>query len=263
MSIGPVNQLVRSAQRAVEAFGYAGSLVSESLYWMAVGRWRGQPVKAPALFAQMIEVGVFAVPIVMVLAFAVGVSLAIQLIYSLSEFGAESKVMLAIAKGVTREFGPLITGILVAGRSASALAARIGSMVVSQEVDALRVIGIAPVRYLVAPPLAALLIMLPILTLLADVAAILGGAMYSIGHLDMTMWAYLSISMDSLTANDIFQGVAKAAVFGIIVAVVGVSSGFNVKGGAEGVGRATTRAVVLAISWLVITNMIFTFFLNR
>ena len=260
---GPLPTITRSLQRAVDGFGYAGALVGESIYWLFMGRTQGQPTRLSALFRQMVDAGVTALPIVCGLAFTVGVSLAIQLIYTLSEFGAESQVVLAIAKGVTREFGPLITGILVAGRTASSLAARIGSMVVSQEVDALRVIGISPVRYLVVPPLFALLVMMPILTFLADASAIFGGALFAVGHLDMTLWAYLLASVDALTMNDIFQGLAKSLVFGLIIAIVGVSCGFSVKGGAEGVGNATTRSVVLAISWLVVTNMVFTYFLNR
>ena len=255
--------LVRPIVRAVEGLGYAGALMVESLYWTVLGRRHGQPVKAAPIFRQMMEAGVGAIPIVAVLSFAVGVSLAIQLIHTMAEFGAESQVVLAIAKGVTREFGPLITGILVAGRTASSLAARIGSMVVSQEVDALRVIGVEPVRYLVVPPLVGLLVMMPVLTIFADAAGIIGGAVYSIGHLDMTLWAYLLASIDALVANDLMQGLAKSLVFGLIIAVVGVGSGFNVRGGAEGVGQSTTRSVVLAISCLVITDMIFTYFLNR
>ncbi|MDJ0657824.1 MAG: ABC transporter permease [Xanthomonadales bacterium] len=249
--------------KAIEGMGYAGALLVESLYYMVLGRRRGQPVKAASIAYQMMEVGVRAIPIVTVLSFAVGVSLAIQSIYALKNFGAESQVILAIAIGVTREFGPLITGILVAGRSASALAARIGSMVVSQEVDALRVIGVSPVRYLVVPPLVALVIMVPSLTIISDFAAIFGGAIYSLPNLDVGMWAYLMASVDSLQTSDVTQGLWKAMTFGAIIALVGVSSGFSVKGGAEGVGRATTQAVVLAISCIVITNMVFTFFLNR
>lgn len=258
-----LERAVLPLRRAVEGFGYAGALIGESLYWLVRGRRRGQAVKLGAIVAQMQEIGVRAVPITAVLAFMVGVSLAIQLIYTLSDFGAESQVVLAIAKGVTREFGPLITGILVAGRTASSLAARIGAMVVSQEVDALRVIGIEPVRYLVAPPLLALLVMMPVVTILADGAAILGGALYSIGRLDLSLGAYLLATVDALTRDDILQGLAKSVVFGLVIAVVGVGSGFSVRGGAEGVGRATTRAVVLAISWLVVANMVFTFYLNR
>jgi phospholipid/cholesterol/gamma-HCH transport system permease protein len=263
MAIRVVRNLGIVVIRSIEWFGYVSSLLLESGYYILMGRRRGQPVKAAPIAAQLMEVGVRAIPIVMVLSFAIGVSLGIQLIFNLREFGAESQSILAIAKGVTREFGPLITGILVAGRSASALAARIGSMVVSQEIDALQVIGVKPVRYLVVAPLVALIIMMPVLTIISDFSAILGGALYSLGFLDMDLWAYLMTTVDTLTREDIMQGLQKSVVFGVIIALVGVSSGFTVSGGAEGVGRATTRAVVMSISWLVIADMVFTYFLNR
>lgn len=249
--------------RGLEGLGYLGALLAESIYWILLGRRRGQAVKAGPIASEMVEIGVRAIPIVSVLSFAVGVSLAIQLIASLKEFGAESQSVLAVAKGVTREFGPLITGILVAGRTASALAARIGSMVVSQEVDALQVIGITPVRYLVVPPLVACVVMMPTLTVIADCSAILGGALYSLPLLDLDLITYFDQTLRSLAAEDIYQGLWKSLVFALIIALVGVGSGFTVKGGAEGVGRATTRAVVSSISGLVIADMIFTYFLNR
>lgn len=253
----------RGLTRAVEGLGYAGALLTESLLWLVVGNRQGQPVKVRSIAEQMMRVGVEAVPIVSILAMTVGLSLGIQLISTLSEFGAESQVILAIAIGVTREFGPLITGILVAGRTASSLAARIGSMVVSQEVDALRVMGVEPVRYLVVPPLLALVVMLPTLTLFADAVAIFGGALYCMGPLDMGLAPYLLASVSALEVSDVMQSIIKAAVFGVIIALVGVSSGFSVQGGAEGVGRATTRSVVMSISCLIVANMFFTYFLNR
>ncbi len=255
--------LGQTLSKGIAAFGYVGALLVESLYWVAFGRGRQQPVKLAPVAAQMMDVGVRAIPIVGILSLAVGISLAIQMIYGLKEFGAESQVVGPVAKGIVREFGPLITGILVAGRTASSLAARIGSMVVSQEVDAMRVIGIMPVRYLAAPPLLALIIMMPVLTIISIVAAIVGSGLYSIVHLDLSMHAYLVTSMNSLNLADVSQGLSKSVVFGMIIALVGVSSGFSVTGGAEGVGRTTTKSVVISISCLVITNMIFTFYLNR
>lgn len=258
--MAPVANGVRDA---ISALGYAGALLVEGAFWLVGGRFQGQPVRARAIAAQMVQHGVGAIPIVLTLSLAVGVSLAIQLVATLSEFGAESQVVLAVAVGVTREFGPLITGILVSGRTASALAARIGSMVVSQEVDALRVIGISPVRYLVAPALLAMLVMLPTLTIFSDIAAILGAAIFATPALDLSIPAYLLASLDALALGDVMQGVYKSLVFGTVIAIVGVSTGFSVRGGAEGVGRATTQAVVYSISGIVITNMIFTYFLNR
>ncbi len=164
---------------------------------------------------------------------------------------------------MTREFGPLITGILIAGRSGSALSARIGTMQVNQEIDALRVMGINPVRYLIAPALLAMLIMVPTLTFFSDLAGLLGGAVYTGIELGMSYDAYAIQSLDVLETDDIMQGLIKSVVFAIIIVMVGVVNGFAVKGGAEGVGRATTRSVVMAISYIVIADMIFTYYLNR
>jgi phospholipid/cholesterol/gamma-HCH transport system permease protein len=193
----------------------------------------------------------------------IGVMLGIQFIAALSEFGAQSQVVVAVAKSVTREFAALITAILVAGRSGSALAARIGSMSVSQEVDALAVIGIDPVRYLAAPALISMLVMLPVLTVFADAVAISGAALYSSPALNISPSAYISQTLTLLTPGDVGQGIAKSLVFALLISLIGISTGFSVSGGAEGVGRATTRAVVLSICYIIVADMIFSFFLNR
>ena len=259
----PLSSIGRAAFGTLAGVGYAAMLLLESLYFAVVG-WRvGQPLRLAAVARQMREIGVDALPIVALLGFTVGLMLGIQFIASLSEFGAQSQVVVAVAKSVTREFGALITAILVAGRSGSALAARIGSMSVSQEVDALAVIGIEPVRYLVAPALIAMLVMLPVLTIFANAVAILGAALYSAPALNVTPVAYLLQTMSLLSPGDVWQGLAKSVVFALLITLIGVSTGFSVTGGAEGVGRATTRAVVLSICWIIVVDMVFSFFLNR
>jgi phospholipid/cholesterol/gamma-HCH transport system permease protein len=253
----------RATLGAFAAVGYAAMLLVEALHFSAWG-WRiGQPLRISAVARQMREIGADALPIVGLLGFTVGLMLGIQFIASLSEFGAQSQVVVAVAKSVTREFGALITAILVAGRSGSALAARIGSMSVSQEVDALAVIGIDPVRYMVAPALLAMLVMLPALTIFADALAILGAALYSAPALDVTPAAYLLQTLSLLEPGDVWQGLAKSVVFALLITLIGVSTGFSVSGGAEGVGRATTRAVVRSICWIIVVDMVFSFFLNR
>ena len=235
----------------------------DSFYWLFVGRKYKQKVRLSQVAEQMRINGFDALPIVLALGALVGMMLAIQLLYSLADFGAESQVLRAIAKSVTREFSPLITGIIVAGRSGAAIAARIGSQVVSQEIDAFKVIGIVPVRYLVLPPLLALMITMPMLVICADFTAILGGALFSIGPLDMSLSAYLVESYNILLVSDIMQGLIKSVVFGIIVVLVGATTGFHVTGGAEGVGRATTKAVVIGISFIVLADLIASYFLTQ
>ncbi len=259
----PLENLGRTTVGALSGVGHAAMLFLESLYFAAVGWRRGQPVRLRAVAEQMRQIGVDALPIVTLLAMTIGIMLGIQFIAALSDFGAQSQVVVAVAKSVTREFGALITAILVAGRSGSSLAARIGSMTVSQEVDALAVIGIDPVRYLAAPALIAMLVMLPALTIFADAVAIGGAALYSSPALNVTPAAYIMQTLSLLNPGDIWQGVAKAFVFAVLICLIGISTGFSVSGGAEGVGRATTRAVVLSICYIIVADMIFSFFLNR
>jgi len=259
----PLERLGRRSAQSVASLGYGGMLLFESLYFTLWG-WRiGQPVRLRLVLEQMRQVGVDAIPIVALLSFTIGVMLGIQFVAALSEFGAESQVVMAAGKSITREFGALITAIVVAGRSGSAFAARLGSMTVSQEVDALSVIGIDPVRYLVAPALIAMLVMVPTLTLFANAVALLGSALYSSATLDIGVGAYLVQTMNLLEPRDIWEGFSKSFVFATLITLIGVSTGFGVSGGAEGVGRATTRAVVLSISAIVVADMLFSFFLNR
>ena len=258
-----LERIGRTCVDLVEEFGYYLTLTLESLFWIVFGSTRRQPVRLSAAIQQMVEVGIAGLPIVFVLSFSIGVMLAIQGIHTLKQFGAETQVVLGIALSVTREFGALITGILIAGRTGSALAARIGTMTVNQEIDALRVMGINPVRYLVAPVMIAMIIMLPLVTLFSDFAALLGGAVFCNLELGLSYAGYWDQSTAFITSNDVMQGLSKSVVFGAIIALVGVTNGFMVTGGAEGVGRSTTRAVVLAISYIVLADMAFTYFLNR
>ena len=247
----------------LEEVGYVFSLLLESLYWALLGRWLQQPVRLAPVFAAAMSVGVTAVPIIALASFAVGTMLAIQGIYSLRAFGAESRVVLAIAIAVTREFAPLITGIFVAGRSASAIAAQIGTMQVAQEIDALSVIGINPVRYLVSPLLIAMLVTMPALVVMSNLVALSGGALYCNLELGMPFSAYLESVIDAVKPSDVLQGLSKSIVFAIIITLVGASNGFLVKAGAEGVGRATTRSVVLSIASIILADMIFSYFQSR
>lgn len=249
--------------KGVEEAGYMFSLFIESLTWLIAGSRKQQPVRLPGIFHEAMNMGVMAIPIISILCFSVGVMLAIQGIETLKTFGAESKVVLGIAFSVTREFAPLIVSILVAGRSGSAIAARIGTMVEAQEIDALRVMGINPIRYLVAPILLSLVFMLPCLTILGDFMGLLGGAIFTGIELQLPLSIYVDRTFDVLTINDVMQGLIKSLMFAVIIALVGVSNGFQVTGGAEGVGRATTRAVVMSISLVVISDMFFTYFMNR
>lgn len=256
-------RLGRSAAGVVEEFGHCGAVVGESLFWLVAGPRLRQPVRIGSMFVQMMEIGIQAVPIVGLMAATIGVMLAIQGIHTLRIFGAESHVVIGISLSVTREFAPLITGILVAGRSGSSLAARIGTMQINQEIDALRVMGVNPVRFLVVPSLVAMIIMLPCLTIFADFIGLLAGGLYVGFDLGISLAAYADQTIDFLTVDDIMHGLGKSLIFAVLIAVIGVVNGAGVQGGAEGVGRVTTRAVVQSISAIIVTDMMFAFLVTR
>jgi phospholipid/cholesterol/gamma-HCH transport system permease protein len=258
-----VDWVGRQTVKMGDEVGYASALLFESLYWLLLGHWRNQPVRLSAVFKEAVEVGVRAIPIVSIACFATGTMLAMQGIHTLKQFGADSQVVMGIAYSVSREFAPLITGIFVAGRSGSAVAARIGTMVVSQEIDALRVIGVNPVRYLVAPLLVALMFTMPCLTVLANLIAMLGGALYCLAALGMPLEVFFDRSFAVLTTADVLGGIYKSIVFAMLIAIIGAVNGFQVRSGAEGVGRATTRSVVLCIVSIILADMLVTGFLSR
>ena len=253
----------RFAVSSVKEVGYGGSLLAESVFWLFAGPRVGQPVRLHQVFAQMMEVGIMALPIVAVMSATIGVMLAIQGIYSLRIFGAESQVTFGIAYSVVREFAALITGILVAGRSGAAFAARLGTMTINQEVDALQVMAINPVRYLVVPALLAMVIMMPLLTLMADLCGLLAAGLYVRADLGISLSAFFDQVLNILSVDDLLHGLAKSAIFAALITIIGIGTGASVHGGAEGVGRVTTRAVVQSISAIIVTDMIFAFIATR
>lgn len=253
----------RSVVSGIEEMGLGAVMVAESLYYLFLGRRVKQPVRLAALFEQMMEIGIQAVPIIALLAATIGMMLAIQGIHTLRIFGAESRVTIGIAFSVVREFAPLITGIVIAGRSGSALAARIGTMKINQEIDALYVMGINPVRFLVVPALFAMMVMVPALTLLSDFVGLFFAGVYVNLDLGISLAAYMDDIIDILKVDDLLHGLGKSVIFAMLIAVIGVVNGASVVGGAEGVGKATTRAVVQSISAIIVTDMIFAFVVTR
>lgn len=247
----------------IEEVGYHFSLLVESFYWLLVGPFINQPVRLHNIFSEMVKMGVMAIPVVVLLSFSNGVMMAIQGIVTLQEFDAESQVVPGLAYSVTREFGVLIAAIVVSGRSGSAIAARIGSMQMSQEIDALRVMGIEPVRQLVAPIIISMLVMMPVLTIFADSAALIGGGLYAGFVLKLSLGTFVDRCFNVLTVYDFAQGMYKSLVFGLLIALIACANGFSVTGGSEGLGHATTRSVVFSIAMIVLADMVFTLFLSR
>ena len=242
-----------------DRIGLGAVLLAESTFWMVAGARRRQPVRIGAIAVQMVETGLLAIPIATILSATIGLMLAIQGHYTLGLFGAESFAPYGIALSVVREFSPLIIGVLVAGRSGSALAARLGTMEANQEIDALRVIGVSQVRYLLAPALLAMLVMVPALTMWANLVALVSAGSYTTVQLGTSMAAFAADVMDALVLGDLTHGLAKSALFALLVVLIGAVNGTMIRGGAEGIGRSTTQAVVQGIAAIVIADMIFAF----
>jgi phospholipid/cholesterol/gamma-HCH transport system permease protein len=207
---------------------------------------------------QLLRIGFFSLPVVGLTAFFTGGVLALQIYTGASRYGAEAFLPAVVIIGITRELGPVITGLMVAGRVAAAIAAELGTMRVTEQIDALTTLSTNPIKYLVVPRLLAALISLPFLVAVADAIGALGGYAASTQSLGFNGAAYLHTTVDALAWKDIFAGLLKAAVFGFIIALMGCYHGFHSKGGAQGVGAATTNAVVSASILILAANYILT-----
>jgi len=215
-------------------------------------------IKWDRTLRQMALIGVEAVPIVVFISLLVGVVLALNGATQLRQFGASIFIANLVAISTTREMGPLLTAVIVSGRTGSAIAAEIGSMVISEEVDAMHTMALNPVRFLVVPKVLALVLMMPLLTVMSNLAAISGGYAVGVLGLDLGSDAYLSQTVQSLFMSDVTTGLVKSVVFGVIIGLVGAHRGFAVRGGPEAVGRAATSAVVTSIIACIVANACFT-----
>ena len=213
-------------------------------------------------FFYMQKTGVDALPIVGLLSFLLGLITAFMSSVQLQQFGANIYVASLVALGMCRELGPIMTAIIVAGRSSSSFAAEIATMKISDEVDALFTMGFEPTRYLVVPKILASIIVVPILTLFSDLFAVLGGLIVGVFVLDLMANAYISQTIKSLTLFDVFWGVFKGGVFALLIAWIGCLRGFRVKGGAASVGHATTSAVVSSIFLIIVFDSLFAIILR-
>lgn len=207
---------------------------------------------------QMLEIGYFSLPVVGLTAIFTGMVLALQSFTGFSRFSAESAVPNIVVVSITRELGPVLAGLMVAGRVAAAIAAEIGTMRVTEQIDALTTLSTSPFKYLVAPRLIAGVLTLPILVLVADIIGVLGGFVVSIFTLNFNPTTYLSNTWNFMEPIDVISGLVKAGVFGFLVTLMGCYHGYNSKGGAQGVGQATTNAVVSASILIFLFNYIVT-----
>jgi phospholipid/cholesterol/gamma-HCH transport system permease protein len=204
----------------------------------------------------MQRVGVDALPIVGLISFLLGLIMAFMSAVQLQQFGANIYVASLVALAMVRELGPIMTAILVAGRSGSAFAAEIGTMKVSEEVDALITMGFKPAMFLVAPKIIASLLVVPLLAMYSNLFAIAGGLLIGVTTLDLTVNAYMAQTMNTLTIFDINWGLFKSAIFAVLIATVGCFKGYQVRGGAASVGQATTSAVVTGIFLVILVDSV-------
>jgi len=218
-----------------------------------------KPHYSDDIFLQMDYIGVGSMPIVVLTGFFSGAVMALQLARALARWGQQGQVGTAVAITLVRELGPVLTSLMVAGRNASGMASEIGSMKVTEQIDAMRALGTDPIQKLVTPRLIATCVVLPLLTVIADFIGIFGGYAVSAGLLDLSGQRYWQTAWQALQWNDLTQGLLKPFVFAFIIALVGCYYGLRATGGTQGVGRATTQAMV----WASVLIFILTFFLTR
>ncbi|MXP63741.1 ABC transporter permease [Roseomonas sp. M0104] len=193
-----------------------------------------------------LEIAYFSLPVVALTAVFTGMVLALQSYSGFSRFGAESAIANVVVLSITRELGPVLAGLMVAGRIGAAFAAEIGTMRVTDQIDALTTLSTNPMKYLVAPRLAAGIVAMPLLVVVADILGVMGGWLIGTTKLGFTSASYLTSTLNFMQAGDVVSGLVKAAVFGFVIALMGCWSGYTSRGGAQGVGAATTGAVVAA-----------------
>jgi phospholipid/cholesterol/gamma-HCH transport system permease protein len=218
----------------------------------------GKTWKLSALFTQMVNIGVASMPTVGLANFLLGIVLAIQGAGQFEKLGATDLVASLVAFSILREIGPLITAVIVIGRSGSSITAELGTMKVAEEIEALNVMGIDPVKFLVVPRLLSMIIMMPVLTVLGEGVGLFAGWLISVFSLHLDPIFYVTNSIAAVDQKDLYTGLLKAVVFGGVVGTVGCFYGMRVEGGAEGVGKATTKSVVTSLTSMLAADALLT-----
>jgi phospholipid/cholesterol/gamma-HCH transport system permease protein len=222
-----------------------GHCVRPPIYWRLLGR-------------QLVDIGYYSLPVVGLTTLFSGMVLALQSYTGFSRFNAESAIATVVVLSMTRELGPVLAGLMVAGRIGASMAAEIGTMRVTEQVDALTTLSTSPYKYLVVPRVLAGIISLPFLVLVGDIIGVFGGYLVGVHKLGFNAGSYLKSTFDFLEVQDVVSGLVKAAVFGFLIALMGCYHGYHSGRGAQGVGRATTNAVVSASILILISNYLIT-----
>ncbi len=234
------------------------TLLGQTLYWIVVGPFRQKPVSRKGIFIQTVFAGIDSLAIVFFVDFFIGMVLAMQSAYQLEQLGATIYVAALVGVSMTREIGPVLTSLVIAGRVGAAITAELATMKVTEQIEALETIGLNPVRYLVAPRFLALVLMLPCLVILGDFVGMFGGYVVGTTQLGLNPGLYTDTTLNFLTSKDILTGLLKSAVFGMIIAMIACHQGLSTEGGAEGVGRSTTKSVVTSFILIIIADAILT-----
>ena len=250
---GALDRLGRAVLENVEEMGKILLLFVSVLAWMF-----RPPLKLRNIFKQMEFVGVKSIFVVVLTGTFTGMVMALQGYHGFRMFSAESLVGGTVALGMTRELGPVLTSLMVTARAGSAMAAELGTMRVTEQIDALYVMAANPVKHLIVPRVIAGVLMVPMLTVVSDFVGILGGYFVGVHILGINSGIFIKNMTRLVELNDIYNGLVKAACFGLILSLIGCYKGFNTHGGAEGVGRATTEAVVLASITILISDYFLT-----
>jgi phospholipid/cholesterol/gamma-HCH transport system permease protein len=247
------NDIGRGTISFLYFLGGLSKLSAQTVMWIFI-----PPFKGIRTLEQAKKAGVESLPIVSLVALFIGIILALQTAYQLQRLGSEMYIANIVALSLVRELGPVITALVVAGRVGAAIAAELGSMQVTEQIDALETLAANPIQYLVVPRFVALSVMLPLLTLYADIIGIIGGYLICVLKLGVSASMYFHLTFDALLYKDLFTGLFKALIFGMIIAFVCCYEGFNVEGGAEGVGKATTHAVVASFILIIMADCFIT-----
>ncbi len=233
-------------------------LMVETFWWIVVAPLRGKGLRIRAAVENFVEFGVRSLPIVSMITFLIGVIIALQASYTLGQWGANRFIADLVAVSALRELAPLMTAIIMTGRSGSAIAAEIGTMKVSEEIDALEVMGLNPIKFLVAPKFLAMVVAVPCVTLVAMFVMVSGGWTAGVFIVGVDSSIYIEQTVNSLVEKDLLTGLVKSLFFAVAICWVGVYRGFQVEGGAEGVGRKTTSSVVTSIFFIIVIDLVFT-----
>lgn len=248
-----VNKLGHVVLSFLKSTGELGLFALETIYHCFTPPFYGK-----AFLKQFVEIGFYSLPVVALTTLFAGMVIALQTYTGFAQFSAEGAVAMVVLVAVTRELAPVMAGLMVAGRIGAAMAAEIGTMRVTEQIDALSTLSTNPFKYLIVPRVISGILMLPILVLIGDIIGICGGYMIGVSKLDFNASTYLMSTWEYLKPMDIISGLTKAGVFGFIITLLGCYNGFRSKGGAQGVGQATTNAVVSSSILILIFNYILT-----